>query len=249
VLAGDFDPDRACEIATRLFGGSEAAAPSPAPVVEAAPRDQVRIVVVDRPAAAQTELRIAQVGIARTDPDRTAMGFLNSLLGGKFTSRINLNLRERLGITYGAFSRLGDRRSRGPFVVAAAVTTASTGVAAREVLGELRRLRDESISSAEIDETRSYLLGVFPYGLQTVEGLAARLRDIALFDLPLDHPRRVLDEYARLNAADLAAVAARQLRPEEALVVAAGPAAQIVESLRELGPLRVETPEAGATSY
>lgn len=246
VAAGDLEPDRLAETLERALARTALAPAEPLPPrsISTPPRRGLDVVIVDRPHAAQTELRVGHVGVARRDPDRIAFGFLNSLLGGKFTSRINLNLRERLGITYGASSRLSDRRSPGPFVVACAVATPSSGLAAREILGELARLRSQPATDSEIEETRSYLLGVFPYGLQTVEGLAARLRDIALHDLPLDHPRRVLDEYRTVDAARLLEVARRHLRPESALVVAAGPAEALAPQLAELGPVRILQPAA-----
>jgi hypothetical protein len=85
-----------------------------APAIQAAIASGVRVRIVDRPGAAQTELRVGHAGVARTHPDRAVLRLLNSLLGGKFTSRINLNLRERHGYTYGAFSRFADRRGAGP---------------------------------------------------------------------------------------------------------------------------------------
>jgi predicted Zn-dependent peptidase len=171
------------------------------------------------------------------------MGFLNSLFGGKFTSRVNLNLRERLGITYGAFSRLTDRRSAGPFTVACAVSNQAVGLAATEILRELDRLRTEPVDPSELEETRSYLLGVLPYGLQTIEGLASRLRDIALFDLPLDQMERTIVEYRSLDAEQLLELARRQVHPERSLIVAAGPASELAAQLEPLGPLRVVKPD------
>ena len=194
----------------------------------------LRVVVVDRPGAEQTELRIGHLGVPRRHPDRVGLGVLNALLGGKFTSRINLNLRERHGFTYGASSRFVDRKARGPFVVSTAVSTAATGRAAAEVLGELRRIRAEAVPAAELDETRNYLLGVFPYSLQTIEGLSARLDEIALYGLPLDTPARYLAEVAAIRPEDLSRLAQAHLRPEEALVVAVGPAAELMDQLREI---------------
>lgn len=194
----------------------------------------LRVVVVDRPGAEQTELRIGHLGVPRRHPDRVGLGVLNALLGGKFTSRINLNLRERHGFTYGASSRFVDRKARGPFVVSTAVSTAATGRAAAEVLGELRRIRAEAVPAAELDETRNYLLGVFPYSLQTIEGLSARLDEIALYGLPLDTPARYLTEVAAIRPEDLSRLAQAHLRPEEALVVAVGPAAELMDQLREI---------------
>ncbi len=208
----------------------------------------LRIVVVDRPGAEQTELRIGHLGVPRRHPDRVGLGILNTLLGGKFTSRINLNLRERHGFTYGASSRFVDRRSCGPFVVSAAVTTSAIGRAAQEVLGELRRIRAEPVSPSELDETRNYLLGVFPYGLQTVEGLAARLDEIALYDLPLDTPARYLAEVAGMRTEELARLAQAHLFPDQALVVAVGPAEVLMRQLAELGTPELWRPAASTGS-
>lgn len=191
-----------------------------------------RVIIVDRPGAEQTELRIGHLGVPRRHPDRVGLGILNALLGGKFTSRINLNLRERHGFTYGASSRFVDRKSRGPFVVSTAVTTEAAGRATQEVLDELRRIREEPVQPAELEETRSYLLGVFPYGLQTIEGLSARLGEIALYALPLDTPARYLTEVAAIRAEELSRLAQAHLRPEEALVVAVGPATELERQLR-----------------
>jgi zinc protease len=192
-------------------------------------------VVVDRPGAEQTELRIGHSGVPRRHADRVGLGVLNALLGGKFTSRINLNLRERHGFTYGASSRFVDRRSRGPFLVSTAVQTSSAARATEEVLAELRRLREEPVPSSELDETRNYLLGVFPYGLQTIEGLAAHLDEIAVYDLPLDTPARYLAEVAAIRTDEISRLARAHLHPDEALIVAVGPAEELTRQLRSLG--------------
>jgi len=131
----------------------------------------LRVVVVDRAGAAQTELRLGHAAVPRAHPDFNTLTFLNTLLGGKFTSRINLNLRERHGYTYGAGTRFSGRLGPGPFVVSAAVATESAGAAAREVLSELRRIRDEPVTREEMEETRSYMLGVFPYTVQSMGDL------------------------------------------------------------------------------
>ena len=257
AIAGDFDRARLGAVLAAAF---PVAAPAPpdarsatpvsaaadgpdSPGVSAGPaggsRDgasgrALRVVVVDRPGAEQTELRIGHLGVPRRHPDRVGLGILNTLLGGKFTSRINLNLRERHGFTYGASSRFVDRKTRGPFVVSTAVSTAAAGRATAEVLGELRRIRAEAVAPAELEETRNYLLGVFPYSLQTIEGLSARLGEIALYGLPLDTPARYLAEVAAIRTEDLSRLAQAHLRPEEALVVAVGPAAELMRQLQEI---------------
>ncbi len=262
VVAGDVEPERLRAAITGAFpapaGAGAAALPEATRATAAGaaspagdpgtPARTLRIVVVDRPKAEQTELRIGHLGVPRRHPDRVGLGILNTLLGGKFTSRINLNLRERHGFTYGASSRFVDRRSCGPFVVSAAVTTSAIGRAAQEVLGELRRIRAEPVRPSELDETRNYLLGVFPYGLQTVEGLAARLDEIALYDLPLDTPARYLAEVAAMRTEELTRLAQAHLFPDQALVVAVGPAEVLMPQLEELGTPQLWRPPASAGS-
>jgi zinc protease len=217
------------------------AGPPGQPEIRPAPLPGLRIYVVDRPGAAQTELRLGHAAVPRAHPDFTALAFLNTLLGGKFTSRINLNLRERHGYTYGASSRISGRLGPGPFVVSAAVATESTGAAAREVLWELRRIQDEPISPGELEETRSYKLGVFPYTVQTIADLAKRLADLAVYGLPDDHFDNYLRALASLTRDDLQEAARRHLHPDHLAIVAVGPADPLRAQLEPLGEVVVRS--------
>ncbi len=241
VVGGDFDPDRVLALAeARLGRAMTATATAPPPAAPAAAAR--RIVIVDRPDAAQTELRIGKSGVPRTHPDRTRLGLLNALFGGKFTSRLNLNLRERHGYTYGVSSRFVDRRGTGPFVIGAAVANEVAGAATSEVFAELRRLSDAPVEPAELAESRDYLLGVFPYTFQTVGGLMARLTDLAVHGLPNDHWRRSLAEIAATTADELLPLARRHLDPERMVIVAAGPARELAPQLAPLGEVEVRSP-------
>jgi zinc protease len=222
--------------------GGDPASETPVPVPR--PRAGLTVDVIDRPGSAQTELRMGQVGMPKLHPDRVPLGVGNSLLGGKFTSRINLNLRERRGITYGAFSRLADRRHAGLFSVGGAVATERGGEAVREILGELERLRQEPPGDLELSETRDYLVGVFPYQLQTGDDLARRLEELATYDLPDDHAERRLAEIQAVTGAEIQRAAAAYLRPDAMAIVAAGSAAELVPQLSEFAEVRVSTPGA-----
>ena len=177
--------------------------------------------------------------IDRRDPDFLPLVVLNTLLGGKFTSRINLNLRERHGYTYGATSRVSGRLGPGPFSIAAAVATESTGAAVREVLGELERIRAEPVSAEELEETRRYVAGVFPYSSQTVGDIAKRLEALAVYGLPDDHYDTYLARVAAVETDELLAIARRHLVPERIAIVAVGPAAEVAPQLADLGPIEV----------
>jgi zinc protease len=242
------------EAAAAFAPGSADAGASPGPVasasagaaderprIEPPPLPGLRIHVVDRPGAAQTELRLGHAGVPFAHPDFTVLSFLNTVLGGKFTSRINLNLRERHGYTYGATSRFSGRLGPGPFVVSAAVATEASGNAAREVLSELRRIQDEPVETAEMDETRSYMLGVFPYTVQGLGDVARRLADLAVYGLPDDHYDRYLRTVASLSRADVQAAARRHLHPDRLAIVAVGPAEVLRPQFEPLGEVIVSS--------
>jgi len=211
------------------------------PAIRPAPLPGLRLHVVDRPGAAQTELRLGHASVPRAHPDFTTLIFLNTLLGGKFTSRINLNLRERHGYTYGAATRFAGRLGPGPFVVSAAVATESTGAAVREVLSELRRIRDEPVTGKEMEETRSYMLGVFPYTVQSIGDLSRRLADLAVYGLPDDHFDRYLRAIASLRRREVQEAARAHLDPDRLAVVAVGPAEQLRGQLGALGEVSVRS--------
>jgi zinc protease len=246
IVAGEIDEQRTVELAERLFSDWEGPLPSSPPAIEPAAATRRRIVVVDLPWSTQTELRVAQPGVPRTDPDRTHLGVLNALLGGKFTSRLNLNLRERHGFTYGVSSRFVDRRGPGPFLVTTATASDVAGAALNEILGEIERIRREPAGAEELAETRDYLVGVFPYSLQTAAGLAGRLADLATHGLPDDHFRRALAEIAATDAATVQELARRHLDPETMTIVAAGPQAVLVPQLESFGTVEIRAADETA---
>lgn len=241
IGVGGLDPERLVAAAVEAFGEAPPAGPVPTPAVVPPAFDAVRVRIVDRPGAAQTELRVGHAGIPRTHPDWTPLAVLNTLLGGKFTSRINLNLRERHGYTYGASSRMSPRRGPGPFVVSAAVANPVAGAAVREVLSELDRLRREPVDVEELRDTKSYALGVFPYTLQTVDGILYHLETLAVYGLPDDYyvPERYLERLDAVTREEILRVAREHVHPERAAIVAVGPAVELAPQLAELGELDV----------
>ena len=199
-----------------------------------------RVVIVDRPGAAQTQLRVGHVGIPRRHPDRIPIQVANSILGGKFISRLNLSLRERHGYTYGVSSSFSSRRGPGPFVVSTAVANEVTGAACREIVGELERLRHEPPSQAELDDARNYLVGVFPYTLQTIQNLASRLQALATFDLDHDEYERWPERIRATTAKDVHEVCRRHLFPDRLTVTAVGPVSELAPQLEGLGTIEVQ---------
>lgn len=241
LVVGDVENAGAAMAEQVLAGLGDAAAPVPPPIRPAS--RQRRVVLVDRPTAAQTELRVGHSGPPRDHPDHTVLALANSLFGGKFTSRVNLNLRERHGYTYGAHSAFAARLGPGPFVVRTATANPVVGASVREILGEIERLREEPVPEAEIEEATSYLRGVFPYGLQTNAGALRRLQELAVFSLPEDWFDRHLEALGEVAPEDLGKAVRRHLEPHRASIIAVGPAAELRDQLADLGEVEIVRPQ------
>ncbi|MBI2213455.1 MAG: insulinase family protein [Acidobacteria bacterium] len=193
------------------------------------------IAIVDRPQSVQSELRVGHVGLDRSTPDYFSLAVMNGILGGVFTSRLNMNLREKNAFTYHVRSGFSLRRSRGPFVVSTAVRNDVTGAALREILAELRRIGSGDIEPAELDEVKSYLGGVFPQSVATASSLAGRLEEMEVHKLDpswFDHYR---DRLAAVTADDVVRVAREHIHPDRVSIVVVGNATEVRPQVEGLG--------------
>jgi zinc protease len=197
--------------------------------------EKTTVFIVDRPGAVQSEIRLGHVGVDRHHPDYFPLLVMNTILGGAFTSRLNMNLRERHGFTYGARSGFALRRKPGPFTVDVAVATDVTARAMEEALREIQGLRDSGPTDLELDNARDYLRGVLPLRLQTTAALAARIAEIVVFDLPTDYFRHYRDRIGEVTREDVHRVAREAIRPDALAVVVVGDASHVETPIRELG--------------
>ncbi len=198
-------------------------------------RAGARIVLVDRPSAAQSELRIGHVGVPRKTPDFHAISVLNAILGGTFNSRLNRVIREEKGYSYGIHSSFDMRRRAGPFVVRTAVETAVTVPALVETLRIVREFCQTEVEPDELKIARDYLVGVFPLRFEGAAQVGAALSGLVIFGLPDDELDRYRPQIAAVEAADVLAVANRHIRPSEMSVVVVGDAKQVEGPLRDAG--------------
>jgi zinc protease len=235
VVAGDVSATQGASIVERTFGSWPRGAEPPRPTVTPKPIESSRIYIIDRPQAVQSEIRVGHIGVARSTEDYFPLSVMNALLGGVFNSRINLNLRERHGYTYGARSAFAFRRQAGPFVVAAPVRNEVTRESVEEVLVELRRIRTGDIEKQELDDTKNYLMGVFPATVQSASDVASRLVDMELYGLPEDYFDRYRENIAAIAREDIERVARKYIDPDRALIVIVGSAKAIREPLGQLG--------------
>ena len=244
IIVGDVSFPEMEALAARNFG-EWTGAPPPSNGFEVEPRTRERRVwVADRPGSVQSEIRVAHVGVERAHPDVFALTVANTLLGGAFTSRLNLNLRERNGFTYGVRSRFTLRRRPGSFQVSTSVGTEVTAPAVREILVELERLVAGGPSSEEVEASRDYIAGVFPLRLETVSQVAGRISEQVIYDLDDDYHSTYRERVRAVTPEDAAAAARRHIRPSEVQIVVVGDAATVTPALEalELGPVEVVAP-------
>src|SRR5512132_2573661 len=194
-----------------------------------------RLAVVNRPGAAQSELRIGQVSAARSTPDYHALLVLNMVLGGQFVSRVNMNLREEKGYTYGARTAFDFRRGRGPFVLQASVQTDVTADALKEALAELSAIRSERpVTERELETARAALTRGYPRNFETADQLARAAAQLSLYDLPDDYFSQFTPRISAITINELTRVAQQHIDPAHMLTVVVGDRDRITAPLAAL---------------
>jgi zinc protease len=231
VFAGDVTMKTAKALAESLFGDWKGARPSDAPSGIDAVRAGKLVRVVSKTDAPQSELRVGHRGLPRNTPDYFDAVVMNAVLGGLFSSRINLNLREVHGYTYGASSAFDWRRGTGPFVVQTAVKSDVTGAAVKEILSEIERMRTTPISEDELTLATSYLDGVFPIRYETTAAIASALANMVIHGLPEDYYDEYRAHVRGVTTEGVLRAAQRHLHPDELRIVVVGDPAVVAASV------------------
>ncbi|MCU0255905.1 MAG: insulinase family protein [Vicinamibacterales bacterium] len=242
VVVGDVTAAGVLPLLETHFGSWRGAGPAAAAAsVPTAPQLARReIVIVDKPGAAQSQIRIGQVGVARDTPDFFAITVANTILGGAFTSRLNQNLRETHGYTYGASSAFDMRRSAGPFFAGAGVQTDKTAEAVKEFFNEFAAMQ-KPVPADELAKAKNYVALGYPGDFETTGDIASNLASLFVYGLPDDYPSRFVGRTLAVTEAEVAAVAKRHLDASRFVVLVVGDRAAIEAPLKalNLGPVRV----------
>jgi len=205
-----------------------------APAAVSAPAT-TRVWLVDKPNAAQSVIIIGWPGVERTSPDYAALQVMNTLLGGSFTSRLNMNLRETKGYSYGASSGFSYRVVPGPFSASSSVRTNVTDSSLIEIFKELRGVRDVAVPQDELDRAKAYVELGIPGALESTSQVAGQMSQLATFGLSLDELSRLATRVRAVTAADVQRVARQYLTPDRAHVVVVGDLAKVKEPIEKLG--------------
>lgn len=241
ILAGDISVTDGVALARKLFGGWRGEAAPLTTVSDMPARSTSAVHIVRKEDAPQSEIRVGHVGLPRSHPDYFPALIVNALLGGLFSSRINLNLREVHAYTYGAHSSFDWRKAAGPFVVSTAVKSDVTADAAKEILIEISRIRADAVSEDELTLATSYLDGVFPIRYETTDSIARALAALTIYGLPNDYFDRYRANIRGVTAMDVLHAADKYLHPDQLQLVVVGDPAVISASLAGLdaGPVSV----------
>jgi len=244
VVVGDVDTSEVSALAESCFAGWEGDPATKADFEVRPASDERRVLVVHRPGAVQSEVRVGHVGTDRLTPDYFALSVANMVLGGTFTSRLNLNLREKNGFTYGVRSRFSFRSRPGPFQVSTAVGNEVTAPAVREIVAELDGMVDAGPTDTEVASARDYAAGVFGLQLETVGQIASRVGQLVVYGLPERYYHEYRDRMREVTTDDARRAAKAHMHPEAAQVVVVGDADVVGKPLEELGLGPVEVTEA-----
>ena len=195
-----------------------------------------RLVIVDRPGSPQTQLRVATFGVPRSSPDYVPVRVMNTILGGMFASRINMNLREEHGYTYGANSQFTFWRSGGPFAVGTAVRTDVTAPAVHEVMLELKKMSETRVTPQELTLAKDAISLQLPALFETNDRTTTSLSTLFTHGLPLNYYSNFAEQISVVDAQAVQEVAKKYLVADKFAVVAVGDRSKIGEGLeKELG--------------
>jgi zinc protease len=233
IVVGDVTEAEAKKLAEDAFGPWKGAASTVA-VPQAGATIASRVVIVDKPGSRQSNVLVGQMGVKRSDPDYEKLDVMNTVLGGLFSSRINLNLREDKGYSYGAFSFIGQNRGVGPLMAGAAVRSDVTGPSIDEILKEVTKLRDSGITPDELKLAKESITRSLPANFETSGSTAGTIASIYMYDLPLNYYQTLPGRLDAITASDILEVAKRHLVPERMLVVAVGDRSQIESQITKL---------------
>ena len=257
AVVGDITPAEAFDLAQRDFGpwgnsttqgsAGEASSSSASAAGKSAPRWQTavsapgttRIVIVDKPDAVQTEIRVGFPGIPRSSPDYVALTVANQILGGPASNRLFSDLRGEHGLTYSASSDLNCYLTTGVWVAKTSTRTAETTKAVQRVLEEMKHMRERPISAVELEQALDYLIGHQALDFETSAGIADQFLDLMTYHLPLDTWSAWPAALRKLTPDDIWKATQRYLDPDQATIVLVGNASAFEKEMRRLAATRV----------
>ncbi len=241
VLAavGDITADQALTLAGKFFAAWEDRPLPPRLAGVATTTHRRRLVVIDKPDAVQTEIRVGNLAIRRDSPDYYALTVANQILGGPAANRLFKALRSQQGLTYGASSDLLCQQTLGTWLAKTSTRTTESVRSVQQVLEQMEQLRDQPITTSELRTSQSYLVGHMALEFESSDDISAQFVELIVHDLPLDYWGRFPHKIQAVGTDEVLRATRRYLDPERNVIVLVGSAAGFSRELDRLGPYQV----------
>lgn len=240
IIVGDVNALQIENKIKSLFGGWQRGVQTQFTFGNAPKANATTVYLIDKPGAAQSSFRIGSIGVPRSTKDYFALNVMNTILGGSFTSRLNQNLRETHGYTYGARSRFDMRQSAGPFTASAEIVAAKTDSSLVEFMKELNAIRD-TVPTVELSKAKRYLQLGMPGDFETTQQIANQLVPVVLYNLPLNYYNDYIANIEAVTQADVQRVARQYIDPASLAIVIVGDRKNIEAGLKAInaGPISI----------
>lgn len=236
ALAGDITPGEAFAVAEKYFGAWPKLTVADTVPPAAEPSAGMRIWLIDKPDAVQTQIRVGKLGIRRGDANYIPLLVMNRVFGGGYNSRLNTEVRVKKGLTYGAYSSFNPHRYAGSFAVGTYTRTEATVEATKLVVDLIGQMSSGDVTPKELDFSRDYLAGAYPIQSETAEQVAERVLTVAAFDLPADYNSTYPERIRGVTSAQVKEVAQRYLTTKDLDLVLAGNVSAFGDALRKAFP-------------
>ncbi len=240
IIVGDVTPPQIEGKVTAIFGSWQRGTVPSYQLTDTPKPTGTTVYLIDKPGAAQSSFRIGSIGVPRSTKDYFALTVMNTILGGSFTSRLNQNLRETHGYTYGASSRFDMRRAAGPFTASAEVVGAKTDSGLIQFMKELNAIRD-TVPATELLKTKRYLQLGLPADFETTQQIASALVSVALYNLPLDYYNNYVQNIESVTQTDVQRVARQYVNLLALAIVIVGDRKSIEAGIKavNVGPVSI----------
>jgi zinc protease len=240
AVVGDVTEAESLRLAKRYLGEWKNG-----PAATLQPRSEPRtprrrqVIVVNKPDAVQTEIRVGNLGVPRSSPDYFALSIANQVLGGPAANRLFDVLRTRHGLVYGASSGLDCYSSLGSWVAKTSTRSAETIKATEMVLHQIARMRERPVQQWELRNARDYLVGHEALQFESASQVASQVLEMMLYHLPRDYWDRFPQQLRSLTAGDVLAATRKYLNPDDNVIVLVGNVGAFKDGLKKLGAVRV----------
>ena len=235
AAAGDFDEDTLLRNIDSGLANWKVEAKDTQTEMNLTPIDGIKILVVDKEDASQTQIRLGNYGIQRKNDDYYATRVLSNILGGGFNSRLNNEVRVKRGLTYGIVSRFNTFLHTGEFVVTTFTKNETVREAIDIIISELKKIKEEDVSEKELDGAKKYITGLFPLSMETIESMARHITDCEFYDLDKNFVENYRRNIMAVGIEDVKRTARKYIETENLAIAAVGRMKDIKDGLEKLG--------------